>query len=264
MILSSQHQFHECVSFNEERQFVAAYKGLNLRSVYQPIFDHKNHPIGVEALVRIEDQQHKNVRPDHFFHSNEISLEDKINVERLSRAIHIRNFSNSKYRHLNLFLNVLPSDGEFFALENMRVAQLSEGLKSLNLQPNQVVMEVVELDSPDEQCLKNAMAILEANGYKIAIDDFGMHASNRDRVELIKPSIIKIDRSLLLDYMQGITAPMLSGIELAKKVRAKVVVEGIETEEQYLAMRALNVDFFQGYFLATPQPLTATEPTEVI
>lgn len=63
--------------------------------------------------------------------------------------------------------------------------------------------------------------------------------------------------------MQGITAPMLSGIELAKKVKAKVVVEGIETKEQYLAMRALDVDFFQGYFLATPQPLAATEVAEV-
>ena len=258
MILSNQHQFQECVSYSEEKQFVAAYKGLKLRSVYQPIFDRKNHTIGVEALVRINDEQ-QTIRPDLFFHSNDISLEDKINVERLSRVIHIRNFSNSKYRDLNLFLNVLPSEGELFALEDTRVKQLSNHLKVLDLAPNQVVMEVVELESSNNQYLKCAMAKLAAKGYKIAIDDYGMEASNRERVELLKPSIIKIDRSLLIDYMQGVTEPMLSGIELARKIKAKVVVEGIETREQYDAMRALHVDLYQGYFLAMPQPLEAVK-----
>ncbi|EGU38260.1 diguanylate cyclase/phosphodiesterase domain 2 (EAL) [Vibrio ichthyoenteri ATCC 700023] len=259
MILSSQHQFQKCLSFTDERQFVATYKELKLRSVYQPIFNKCNKTVGVEALVRIQNGTQQNVRPDEFFHSKSVTLEDKINVERLSRVIHIRNFSNSKYRDLNLFLNVLPSACEFFALEDIRIDLLSQRLKSLDIKNDQVVMEVVELDSTNDHFLKVAMDRLAKNGYKIAVDDFGMEASNHQRVELLKPSIIKIDRSLMLDYMHGITEPIINGINLARRINAKVVVEGIETREQYEAMKKLDVDYYQGYFLAMPQPIDAIE-----
>lgn len=256
MILSSQHQFQECVSFTTERQFVASYKDLQLCSVYQPIFNRQAQTIGVEALVRIHDETKNSVRPDEFFHSDSVSLEDKINVERLSRVIHIRNFSNSKYRDLNLFLNVLPSAGEFYALEDIRIDLLSQRLKTLDIKNHQIVMEVVELKSTNDHHLKAAMARLASNGYKIAVDDFGMEASNHQRVELLKPCIIKIDRSLL-EYMRGSRDAMLNGIQLARHINAKVVVEGIETREQYEAMKLLDVDFYQGYFLAMPEPIDA-------
>ena len=70
-------------------QFIAKYQDLTLRSVYQPIFDRSMCQIGVEALVRIANSNVESVPPDHFFHSDETSNGDKINVERLSRAIHI-------------------------------------------------------------------------------------------------------------------------------------------------------------------------------
>ncbi|KII75428.1 EAL domain-containing protein [Vibrio renipiscarius] len=254
MILSSQNQLQECISLNKEGQFVAVYKALTLRSVYQPIFNKLNHVIGVEALVRI-DESRLPVRPDVFFNAKSVPLNDKINVERLSRAIHIRNFSNSKYRSLKLFLNVLPSAGEFFALEDIRIDLLSQRLTALNIDKDQVVMEVVELESGNEFHLQAAMARLAHKGFHIAIDDFGVQASNRHRVELIKPSIIKIDRSLLLAFMQGETEPLLSGIKLARRVQAKVVIEGIETQSQYDAMRELDIDYYQGYFLGMPESL---------
>ncbi|MEZ8385060.1 EAL domain-containing protein, partial [Vibrio splendidus] len=100
-------------------QFIAKYQDLTLRSVYQPIFDSSMTQIGVEALVRISNSKGAIVRPDHFFHSDETSCTDKINVERLSRAIHIRNFAQSTIRHLHLFLNVLPNVGELFAAEKV-------------------------------------------------------------------------------------------------------------------------------------------------
>ena len=259
MLLSSQNQLQQYVFLNEQKQHIAKYKKLNLRSVFQPIFDKNNQTIGVEALVRISNSEHQNVRPDHFFNSAEINLDDKINVERLSRLIHIRNFSNSRYRDLNLFLNVLPSAGEYYALEDRRINLLSQRLKALELRSDKVVMEVVESHAHDDTCLQKAMKRLSERGFKIAIDDYGMEASNSKRVELLRPNIIKIDRSLLLAYMNGHTEALLKGISLAREINAQIVIEGIETHKQYQTMVDLDVDLYQGYYLAMPQPLEMLE-----
>ncbi|NVD07927.1 EAL domain-containing protein [Vibrio sp. JPW-9-11-11] len=257
MILSTQQQFVDCLAMNNQDQYIAYYKQLTLSSVYQPIFDSAGTIVGVEALVRIQHAQQGTVRPDQFFHSSQYQFEDKMNVERLSRVIHIRNFARSKYRHLKLFLNVLPSTGEYLALKNIDTSLLAQRIKALNLDNSQIVMEVVELDAPDENKLKQAMNKLSLSGFRVAIDDYGVQASNRQRVEQLCPSIIKLDRSLLLAYIEGDQFPLLSGIQLAKKVNAQVVVEGIETEQQLSAMRQLDIDMFQGYYLATPEPLAA-------
>lgn len=261
MLLSSHDQLQQCVFLTDDKQHVAKYKELCLTSVYQPIFDRYSQAIGLEALVRISTDDNQNIRPDLFFGSDLVSLSDKINVERLSRVIHIRNFSRSPYRDLHLFLNVLPSSGEFYAFEDMRINLLSKRLNQLNLSATQLVMEVVELDARNEQCLQKAMNRLSTHGFQIAIDDYGMQASNSKRVELLKPNVIKIDRSLLLEYMEGRCKALLNGIVLARKIGAKVVVEGIETEQQYQAMLALDVDLFQGYYLAIPKPLEMVEVT---
>ncbi|RJX75514.1 EAL domain-containing protein [Vibrio sinensis] len=255
MLLSTQQQFQACISSCEDGQLIAHYKMFTLRSVYQPIFNSKPQIIGVEALVRITHDNKKQIRPDLFFHSDTYSMEDKINVERLSRVIHIRNFAQSKYKNLRLFLNLLPSVGEYFAAEDMKTSLLNQRLKDLDISTSQLVMEVVELDACNETSLKYAMQNLEKNGFSIAIDDYGTRASTKERVTTIKPSIIKIDRSLMLGYMTGNHSPLLNAIELAQKINSEIVVEGIESQEQLDAMLKLNIDMFQGYFLAMPEPI---------
>lgn len=255
MLLSTQQQFQACISTCEDGQFIAHYKSFTLRSVYQPIFNSSSQVIGVEALVRITRDNKNQIRPDLFFHSDTYLMEDKINVERLSRVIHIRNFAQSQYKHLRLFLNLLPSVGEYFAVQDMKTSLLHQRLNDLDISTSQLVMEVVELDACNETSLKYAMKNLEKNGFNIAIDDYGTRASTKERVTTIKPSIIKIDRSLMLSYMLGNQEPLLNAIQLAKDIHSKVVVEGIESQEQLDAMLLLNIDMFQGYFLAMPEPI---------
>lgn len=264
MILSTKQQFVDCLSLNENSQYIGIYKNLELTSVFQPIFDRFNRVIGVEALVRIHQKGRGSVRPDIFFHSDLTNFEDKINVERLSRVIHIRNFARSKYRDLQLFLNVLPSAGEYLAIESIDSCLLNQRLKSLNLNSSQIVMEVIELAASSEENLKRAMNKLSDNNFTIAVDDYGINASNQRRVEELKPGIIKVDRSLMLSYMEGEKEALLSSVSLAKRLGARIVIEGIETQQQLDAMHRLNVDMFQGYFLAMPSPLEVVYHNEAV
>ncbi|WP_159736982.1 EAL domain-containing protein [Vibrio atypicus] len=262
MILTSKSQFQRCLEVDNKQQYIAKYNELVLSSVYQPIFDLRDEIIGVEALVRIKDSQGNAIRPDLFFSSDSFSTVDKVNVERLSRVIHIRNFSQSDFRAKKLFLNVLPIAGEMLAVEDLKNGLLIRRLRNLNLKSSQLVMELIELNCLNEDYLKIAMSRLKENGFNVAIDDYGVCASNQARVNAIEPHIIKLDRSLLVSYCEGDKAPLLDSIQVAKRVNATTVIEGIETEEQLNMMRALNIDMYQGFYLAIPEPLPALSATK--
>ena len=255
MILTDRNEFVKCISVDDQMQFIAKYQDLTLRSVYQPIFNANMQQVGVEALVRITNDDDQVIRPDHYLHSDKTSIEDKINVERLSRVIHIRNFAQSTSRHLQLFLNVLPNVGELFAHSNVSDSLLAKRLVELNLSPEQIVMELVELSADSEERLKAAACSLAENGFKVAVDDYGTQASNEGRVRHITPHIIKVDRSLMLEFEQGNAQPIEDVIALAKSINAQTVIEGIETEAQLELMRTMGFDLYQGYFLAMPAPI---------
>lgn len=156
MVLTDKQQFLDCIHYDEGGEYYARYNGLTLRSVFQPIFDKQHQVVGAEALVRIFTQHHTQIRPDLFFHSETFADDDKLNVERLSRAIHIRNFSLSPYRDTRLFLNVLPVAGEQFAYCDISSTLLATRLAELNIPHHRVVMELVEIESGDEGMLQMA------------------------------------------------------------------------------------------------------------
>ena len=92
-------------------------------------------------------------------------------------------------------------------------------------------------------------------GFNIAIDDFGSEHSNANRVSLICSSVLKIDKSLLNQFIKGNKTNLTQAMKMANIFKAQTVIEGIENQNQLDTMRALNIDMYQGYFLAMPQPI---------
>lgn len=261
MIFTKEESLLDCILQDENGLFVAQYKQLTLKSVFQPIYGKNLSITGLEALVRIYHDSDIAIHPDIFFHSRETELNDKLNVERLSRVIHIRNFAQSKYQNLQLFLNVLPNTDELLNLNNVSPPIHFKRLIEWDLPNEQIVLEMLELESGNDTQLKAATHSLASIGFNIAVDDFGVNASNKERVDLILPNIIKLDRSLMIDYVSGKPTLLENALNLAKKIGAKTVIEGIETIEQLNVMQQLNIDMFQGYFLARPEaifPCTAS------
>ncbi len=255
MLLTEKHQFNQCIRTDDTGCCIAQYKDLTLKSVFQPIFNADNAIIGMEALVRLVDLNGDPIPPNLYFQNDQITLADQLNVDRLSRAIHLRNFSMSQYRERLIFLNFLPISSERLAAEGIRSSLLMSRLKALQLDSRRVVVELVELTAFSPKSLASAAKHLNEEEFLIAIDDFGCKESSPERVAQVKPNILKLDRQLLVDYMDGNPQSLLSGIKLAKACNAKTVIEGVETAAQLEAMKALDIDFFQGYHLAMPQTL---------
>lgn len=87
-----------------------------------------------------------------------------------------------------------------------------------------------------------------------ALDDYGSGFNDMEKVDLLNPHVIKIDRALL----SGIdTNPdkQQNCKEIIETMHAKdimVVAEGVETKEEFDYLLGIGADLFQGYYLAKP------------
>ncbi len=87
-----------------------------------------------------------------------------------------------------------------------------------------------------------------------SLDDYGSGINNIEKVDFIKPDIVKIDRSLIsfIDQKPELQECVKKSIELFHERGIKVVAEGIEREEEFNYLVSIGTDLFQGYYLARP------------
>jgi EAL domain-containing protein (putative c-di-GMP-specific phosphodiesterase class I) len=97
---------------------------------------------------------------------------------------------------------------------------------------------------------------LRSLGVRLAIDDVGAGYSSFRHVVELEPDSIKLDRSFIAGFeSRRVWAEMAQAlVDVAHKMGAKLVAEGIETEAQLVIARRLGVDLGQGYLFARPGP----------
>lgn len=88
----------------------------------------------------------------------------------------------------------------------------------------------------------------------ISVDDYGTGINDMDKVKLMEPDIVKIDRSLISGIDCDV-AKQKHCIDLLEELHnrdIKVVAEGIETKEEFDYLVSIGIDLFQGYYLGRP------------
>ncbi len=127
--------------------------------------------------------------------------------------------------------------------------------RQLNMDPTVIVIEILESKVKNVDALARFVQIHRENGFLVALDDVGKGHSNLDRIPIIQPDILKIDRSLVMNlqedyYRQEVFKSLVS---LSQKIGALVLAEGVETEEETLETMELGADLLQGYYISEPQ-----------
>lgn len=126
------------------------------------------------------------------------------------------------------------------------------------ISPGRVVLELPE-DTVSENYERTSVQIdrLVSQGYRLAMDD-----QARGRIDLwylvrLRPSIIKIDISMIRDVdVDASKQSLVNGLRLLGDVlKADVVAEGIERQGELSHLQAMGVQFGQGYLLGRPGPL---------
>ncbi len=220
--------------------------------VYQPIVDIRrpggeHRTVGYEALSRFVNGS----PPAWFSAASKAGLRVGLELAAIRSAIAgFQTAPKNAYLALNSSVETLCSPFLFDSLDGIA--------------PNRVVLELPE-DTLTESYERTKVHIdrLVSWGYRMAMDDLA-----RGRIDLwylvrLRPSIIKVDLSMIRDIdVDPSKQSLVNGLRLLGDVlRAEVVAEGIEREGELEHLQQLGVQFGQGYLLGRPGPLEVTAPT---
>lgn len=232
---------------------VGYFEGLELHSHYQPVFDARTHgTFAHEALLRPRWPGDAIFQAPNMAFDKAQTAQAAIYLDRLCRVVHTMNFVHQAPDSQHLFLNVSAQHLQSVAHSH---GQTFESLLALcGLQPQHVVLEILESGVEDLVLLQTAVQGWLQRGFQIAIDDFGCQHSNFDRLWQLTPDIVKLDRQLVHqaehNRRAAIILPKL--IDMIHDLGARVVCEGIETATQHHRCTDAGSDLLQGYFYARP------------
>ncbi len=136
--------------------------------------------------------------------------------------------------------------GDKLAFFNLTEQFLSNPELVAFLPPERVVLEVLETVEITPTVVSGVNTLID-NGYTIALDDFEYSEAAEPLLDVVH--IVKYDYTVT-----GAEAL----VTLAQKDRdagRKVLVERIETAEEFDLVKAMAIDFFQGYYFAKPVTL---------
>lgn len=135
------------------------------------------------------------------------------------------------------------------------VTGVVEDAHRVGLAPCDVVLEVTErVAIPEWRSFRRAIDDVRAAGLRIAIDDVGSGYSSLHTVAELEPDYLKFDLSLILNIHESrIKRNLLESlVNLADKIGAQPVAEGLERQEEFQTVRELGVTLGQGYLFARP------------
>jgi EAL domain-containing protein (putative c-di-GMP-specific phosphodiesterase class I) len=122
------------------------------------------------------------------------------------------------------------------------------------------INETVILDDPDG-ALAEEMRRAEKDGVTFSLDHFGTGGSSLLQITAWPISEVKVDRSFVAGLeADGDKQRVIRGIiEAARSLGLRLIVEGVETEEQVHCINALGGRFAQGFFYSRAVPADALE-----
>jgi PAS domain S-box-containing protein/diguanylate cyclase (GGDEF)-like protein len=135
------------------------------------------------------------------------------------------------------------------------VASLQDAVKESGADPTWLTLELTERMLAEETPKLMAMFHqLRELGVGLSIDDFGVGYSSFRYVDRYPLTEIKIDKGLVGEMPQSAPKRIIVGavIEIGRELGLDIVAEGIETEAQREALRAMNCPFGQGYLFGAP------------
>ena len=229
---------------------VDAAENDGFRMVYQPQVNTMTGEIyGYEALIRMT---RSNLSPGDFIpiaeSSGWIRTIGRITTEKTIRQLAAWRDSGAELHPVSINFSFLQiSDKQY-------VSFLKDLLKKYDIAPSLVELEITErffMDSTKQS--SEMLKQITDMGIKLLLDDFGTGYSSLSSLYYIPVSYVKIDKSFVDHYLvKGNDSFIRDVIIMAHDIGKKVIVEGVETKEQYLRLKAFHADIIQGYYFSKP------------
>lgn len=118
-----------------------------------------------------------------------------------------------------------------------------------------IIFEFTEAEQVDDtDHLLEIVQYYRQCGFKTAIDDFGSGYSGLLQLADLPTDLIKLDMGVIrnVDQHASRQAIVKSMVQLCNDLSIQLIAEGVETEQEYRALKNMGVELFQGYFFARP------------
>ena len=228
-------------------------------TLFQPIVDAKNLSVfGYEILTRGPSGSSFRNSDMLFSFARETHLAWGLEAVSLECALRrLRSFDLSDRKFL---LNV---EGEMFGQSEFRIHEV---VSFFSEHKGHFVFELTERAAiEDYNAFRHLLDEFRTKGIEVAIDDAGSGYASLEAIAALAPDYLKVTKGLVStlarEPIKQDLVRML--VELAGKINAKTIAEGIETNEEFETCRDLGIDLIQGYLLAHPQEQLRTGDAEV-
>ncbi|XQY92258.1 bifunctional diguanylate cyclase/phosphodiesterase [Metabacillus sp. HB246100] len=254
-------------TFNLERQVVLdierAMDQHELFLVYQPKVCSKTYDVsGVEALLRWKHPEQGMISPGVFIPILEsngkiFDVTDWV-IREVSKQISIWKREGRPFAKVSINI-----PGPYITSERL-MSVLKENIRDHNIDSRSLELEITETSVIDniENAIK-AVGEYRKLGLSVALDDFGTGLSSLSYLKRIPVTTIKIDKSFVDDVpdSEKDSAVLKAIITLCSSLNMKVVIEGVETKQQFDFIKSVTeTPHIQGYYFS--KPLEAQELTE--
>lgn len=224
---------------------VQAMKEDRLFPVFQKIIDFENDKVyGYEVLMRLKTITGEIVPASAFidlvYSSNMIyAFEEYVIDKAISK---IKSIEDPKPK---LFINMPLRIVKIFRKDKQQIKKLLEDI----VDSQSIVFEISERKEKEPlESLGYLAKELRNFGFSIALDDFGVESASFQKLSIVKPDIVKLDRFFLMEGKD-----MLKWVsDGLKSMGYKILVEGVEKEEDLELVKRVKPDFVQGFYYGKP------------
>lgn len=221
----------------------------------QPIYNvHTNKIVKAEALIRWQ-MGTEQIMPSEFIPIAESSnIINAIGRWVFSQSCEIVSFLQDKNIHLPICVNFSP--------KQINDLNLISFIRK-NIQEHCIDTRLLELEFTEGVLIKNYKKVkaflheIKQQGISISVDDFGTGYSSLAYLKHLPIDVIKIDRSFMQDveHNEDDNAIVSAIIALAKKLKLRIIAEGIENTAQKDFLIANECSIAQGFLYNRPMPV---------
>lgn len=227
-----------------------------LHVVFQPIICTRTHVVtAVEALGRWRSATLGDVSPERFIVTAErLGMIQSITLNLLGKAL--ADFATLP-ETIGLSFNLSAHD----IVSPSTIAKVLDLIEMSGVDPKRIAFELTETAvMSDYDAAVTGICALRELGIRVALDDFGTGYSSLSYLRQLPLDKVKVDRSFVSDINKPSGRNIVAAIVgLCRTLQLELIIEGVETDGQLIALQALGCSLAQGYLFA--KPMSAAELT---
>lgn len=253
MLLHVYERYH---SYSEmERIIDDALENNSFQVFYQPIYSVAEQRFtACEALLRLYDEERGFISPreiiDKAEESGQIGDISNYLFREVCRFMATEEFKGLGIRQVNVNFSVLQM------AERDLAGHIIGMLDEYGISAQQLCAEITETtESSLKKEIIGNMKMLDSMGMNFALDDYGQGTSNLYRIAMMPFKVVKFDRFLVQRRKDPRVMVIIeASLEMCRRLGIDVIVEGVESKEDYESFVSYCAGYIQGYYFSKALP----------